>query len=152
MNYYALTEKYLYNYIPLKISIENLSKEIEELDYNSVATISYEYIGSIGYRESNVENKVIKIEKKRDKLKDKILDLENKLERIDRAIEGLNEIERYIIEERYFKGKQWWVIAYKLKYSERWCKELRRRAIEKISIGLWGEEAMLHKEFTNTSP
>lgn len=151
MNYYALTEKYLYNYTALNINIENMRDEIKEIDYNSVGAANFEYIGDAGYKGSNVENTVIKLEKKRSRLKRKILELENKLKRIDRSLEALDEVERKIIEQRYFDGKQWWIVAQDLRYSERWVKELRKRAIIKIAIGLWGENIIL-KEFTNTSP
>lgn len=151
MNYYKATEKYLYNYKSFKANIVNMETQIEEIDYYSVKAVGYDYIDDIGYRGSTVENAIINIDKKRNDLENKIVELKSKLERIDKAIEALNEIEQQIISERYFEGRQWWQIAYKLRYSERWCKELRSRAVEKISIGLWGEEA-LPKDFPFTSP
>ncbi len=146
MNYYKATEKYLYNYKSLKANIENMKTQIKELDYSSVKGANYDYIDNGGYKKSAVESTVLYIDKKRSNLERKIIELKSKLERIDKSIEALNEVEQFIIKERYFEGKQWWKIAYKLRYSERWCKELRSRAVEKISIGLWGEDA-LPKDF-----
>lgn len=151
MNYYSITEEYLKNYKPLKASIENMRKEIEDLDYYVASSPSLEYIGEKKYKQSSTENAVINIENKKKKIENNINSIESKLERIEKGIETLNETEKYVIVERYFEGRQWWVIAYKLKYSERWCKELRRRAVEKISISLFGEKAM-SKQFANTSP
>jgi len=37
-----------------------------------------------------------------------------------------------------------------MKYSEKWCKELRRRAVQKVAIGLFGEDALV-KDFPFTS-
>lgn len=142
MNYYGITEKYLYNYRPLKASIENMEKEISDLDYYIASSIKLDYIGGIGYKGSITEMAAINIQEKKDNIRFEIRKLEDRLERIDRSLEALSEIERYIIEDKYFEGREWWKIAYKLRYSERWCKELRRRAVEKIAISLFGEKAM----------
>lgn len=142
LNYYRVAEKYLYNYRPLKASIENMKKEIEDLDYYVVSSKSLENKGGPVYNNSIIENAVINIDEKRNDLEMEIRRLENKLRRIDKSLEILGETEKYIIEERYFEEKEWWKIAHKLRYSERWCKELRRRAVKKIAISLFGEKAM----------
>lgn len=142
MNYYNITEKYLYNYRPLKASIENMSKEIDEIDYFVCNGFKLGYTGYVGYRGSITEVTAINIYERKDKTRLEIMELKNRLDRIDRGLNVLSEIERYIIDERYFEGREWWKIAYKLRYSERWCKELRRRSVNKIAISLFGEKAM----------
>ena len=142
MNYYKATEKYLYNYKSLKANIENMKVQIKEIDYNPLQGAGFEYMEDTGYKKSTVENTVIRIDKKRNDLKNRIKELECKLERIDRSIEALNDVERYIVVERYFEGRQWWQIAHEIKYSERHCRRIRTNAVNKVSVGLFGLEAM----------
>ena len=138
VNYYKATEKFLYNYNSLKASIENMKQEIEEMEYLGITALDYkqEPVGKTYAFHSTTENEAIKITNKKEILGTRIKLLENKLERIDRAVEALNEIEQKIIKLRYYEGRQWWQIAYEMKYSEKWCKELRRRAVQKVAIGL----------------
>ena len=153
VNYYKATEKFLYNYNSLKASIENMKQEIEEMEYFGITALDYkqEPVGKTYAFHSTTENEAIKITNKKEILGTRIKLLENKLERIDRAVEALNEIEQKIIKLRYYEGRQWWQIAYEMKYSEKWCKELRRRAVQKVAIGLFGEDALI-KDFPFTSP
>jgi hypothetical protein len=152
MNYYKATEKFLYNYNSLKASVENMKQEIEEMDYCEMSGIDYsrEPTGKTYAFRSPTEDAAIRAADKKALLNGKINVLGNKLERIDRAIEALNKTEKQIIIERYMEGKQWWQVAYNAQYNERWCKEIRRRAVEKIAIGLFGEIAM-HEYSTNTA-
>ena len=50
MNYYKVTEKYLYNYRSLKANIENIKTQMSELDYGSVKSASLDYRGNGGYK------------------------------------------------------------------------------------------------------
>lgn len=152
MNYYKATEKFLYNYNSLKASIENMKQEITEMDYRELSAINYnkEPTSKTYAFHSSTEEAAIYTADKKSLLEHRIKITEGKLERIDRAIEALNELEQRIIKLRYIEGKQWWQIAYEIRYSEKWGKELRRRAIGKIAVGLFGEDA-LPKDFPFTS-
>ena len=153
VNYYKATEKFLYNYNSLKASIENMKQEIEELDYREISAVNYEKepTGKTYAFHSITEEAGIRAAEKKKLLEKRIKATQSKLERIDRAIKALNDTERQIITERYINGKQWWQVAYEIKYSEKWCKELRRRAVQKVTIGLFGEDALI-KDFPFTSP
>ena len=142
MNYYKATEKYLYNYRALKANIENIKTQIGELDYNSVKSASLGHISNGNRRKSTVESTVINLDERRSELNERKRKLRARIERIDRAIEALNGTEKYIIENWYFKGKQWWQIAHEVKYSERHCRRLKTNAVNKISVGLFGLPAM----------
>jgi DNA-directed RNA polymerase specialized sigma subunit len=152
VNYYKATEKFLYNYNSLKASIENMKQEIEELDYREISAVNYEKepTGKTYDFHSITEEAGIRAAEKKKLLEKRIKATQSKLERIDRAIKALNDTERQIITERYINGKQWWQVAYTVKFNERWCKELRRRAVQKVAIGLFGEKAM-NEESTNTA-
>lgn len=150
MNYYKATEKFLHNYNSLKASIENMKQEIEEMDYREISAIDYEKeptSETYAFHSATEESAIYAAERK-NLLEKRIKITESKLERIDRAIEALNDTEKQVITERYMGGKQWWQVAYSVQYNERWCKEIRRRAVNKIAIGLFGEKAM-HEDSTN---
>lgn len=150
LNYYKATEKFLYNYNSLKASIENMKQEIEEIDYLEISAVNYEKepTSETYTFHSITEEAAIYTADKKSLLEQRIKITEGRIDRIDRAIEALNDTERQIITDRYINGRQWWEVAYSVKFNERWCKEIRRRAVEKIAIGLFGEEA-IHKDSTN---
>lgn len=152
MNYYKATEKFLYNYNSLKASIENMKQGIEEMDYREISAVHYEQekTSETYTFHSITEDAAIHAADKKSLLEQRIKTTEGKLERIDRAIEALNDTERQVIVERYLNGKQWWQVAYSVRINERWCREIRRRAINKIAIGLFGEDA-LPKDSRNTA-
>lgn len=76
--------------------------------------------------------------KKMDKLQGKINKTELKLEIIDNALSGLNEREILIITERYINCRQWWEVAQKASYSEEQCRNIKRQAMKKLIIGIYG--------------
>ena len=143
--YYKETEYLLYSYKMFKISIENMKEEIEYLESEDGMTgISYDGIStSPTHKFSSItENTVLSTSEKIHYLEHSIRRIESRLEGVDRALEGLTDIERQVIEERYIEGLQWWQVGYKAKYSERHCKRIRTNAIEKIVIGLNGDKAI----------
>ncbi|HHV27946.1 MAG TPA: hypothetical protein GXX63_12235, partial [Tissierellia bacterium] len=119
MNYYKATEKFLYNYNSLKASIENMKQEIEEMDYREISAINYqkEPVSETYAFHSATEESAIYAAERKNLLEKRIKITESKLERIDRAIEALNDTERQVIIERYINGKQWWQVAYAVKYN-----------------------------------
>lgn len=143
--YYREIERLLYNYNMLKINIEIADKQLEELrEEDGLTGINYEGVQiSETYKfHSQTEDaaeKNITAEELILKRKEK---LENKLEVLDKLIEGLNSIEKTIIKMYYIQGKQWWQIAYEVRYSERHCRRMRSEAIGKLAVGLHGERAI----------
>lgn len=143
--YYRNIERLLYNYNMLKINIEITDKQLKELkEEDRLTGINYEGVQiSETYKfHSQTEDaaeKNITAEELILKRKEK---LENKLEVLDKLIEGLNSIEKTIIKMYYIQGKQWWQIAYEVRYSERHCRRMRSEAIGKLAVGLHGERAI----------
>lgn len=143
--YYKSVEKLLYNYNMLKINIEITDKQLEELKHEDGMTgISYdgEKICKTYKFHSKTEDTAIRNIEVEELLKKRKEKLQNKLDIIDKLLEGLNDVEIRIIEMYYIKGKQWWQIAYEVKYSERHCRRIRSDAICKLAVGLYGEEAI----------
>ena len=146
IKYYKAAEALLHNYNMLKISIENAKLEIEEVKNKDIVIkgISYDGIKSSPTFEikSQTEDITIKNIEYIDLLTKRIEITQNKLSRLDNAIDSLNEIEKQIIKMRYIEGLQWYQIAYKMRYTERWCKQLRTQAVTKMAVGLYGEKAI----------
>lgn len=141
--YYKETEYLLYNYKMFEISIKNMEREIEHLKKED-GSMGIRYDGikiSPTYKfQSIIEDTVLSVTEKIDYLEHSIRRIKNKLKSIDKALEGLTEVERNIIKGRYIEGQQWYVVAYKVKYSERHCKRIRTNAIIKIAIALFGDK------------
>lgn len=84
----------------------------------------------------STENLALELYKKSTKIKH----VSAKIKAIENALEILNEDERAIITMKYLESQPWYVIAYKVQYSESQSKRIRRRAIRKICVALFGEE------------
>ena len=62
------------------------------------------------------------------------------IEKMDKAMEGLSDDERTVIIGKYIEGKQWWQVAGMVRYSETHSKRIRRNAINKLIIGIYGKK------------
>jgi len=143
--YYKSVEKLLYNYNMLKINIEITDKQLEGLKYeDGITGISYDGVktGKTYKFHSQTEDTAMRNIGVEELLKKRKEKLQSKLDILDKLTEGLNEVEREIIRMYYIEGKQWWQIAYEVKYSERHCRRIRAEAICKLAVGLYGEEVL----------
>lgn len=145
------TRFYLKNYNQFKIAIKNLSDDMEALQKNlqqeNTAPIS-KYGESSGDRNNEftvVEAFVIK----REQCQAKIIEIQNNLnvinriiKKIDRAIEGLGDLDRKVIVAYYFDNKSWREIAQKNYISEQWAKERRNKAVKQVSRMIFGVTAI----------
>lgn len=142
---YKEVEYLLYNYDVFKVSIENIKKEIEYLEGDEareIEGVSYEEERSKTNSISNiVENTMLGIAEKIHYLERKIERTNINIEKIDNAMTILTDIEKDIIKKKYFKGKQWYVVAYEVSYSERQCRYIKNRAIDKIILAINGSIA-----------
>ncbi|OZV10776.1 hypothetical protein CIW83_18325 [Tissierella sp. P1] len=144
-DYYKETEYLLYNYKMFEISIENMEQEIEYLEKEDGMTgISYDGIStSPTHKFSSItEDAALSNSEKIQFLQRNIERNRRQLEKIDRAMMGLSEVERIILEQKYIEGKQWWQVAHKAGYSERQCRNIRKDAINKMIIGIFGDKAL----------
>ena len=139
---YRSVEGMLYNYKNLKAQIKNLELDIEEKlnDYDTLSAVQYDKdaISKTNKFNSEVENKVMQLDK--NNVNDEIKFLQAKkrskeiqVERIDNILTVLQEEERKLIELRYFKSMQFKDIADILLKSDLYLQQLRRKIIiEKI--------------------
>lgn len=126
-------ESWLYNYKGIKISIENLKLELESIDVLASSDPCKENCKTNKFN-SNVENTV----SQKETLEQKINITENKLCRLDKALGALNVIELKVIEKFYFEGLHYYEFSHEIPCSERSCKRIRKRALNKIIIAMNG--------------
>lgn len=133
MDKYRAVESELYKYKYRVAKIQKLENEIDNLEPKYINAQSYEDNARGNSISNIVETNVIKkLEIEDEKLN--LLRIEkNKVENIELYLSVLTATERLVIEERYFKGKNWRDIALDLSYSESAVKKKRRNAINKIA-------------------
>lgn len=128
-------ESFLYNYKSIKLAIENLRMELDTTDETVIGAIDYkESTGKTNKFNSSVENNFMK----KELLESRIEHMETKIKQIDKALAILPDIEREIINYRYIEGKNYYEFTYKVYKSERQCRRIKDRALEKIVVVFFG--------------
>ena len=147
--YYKRLESDLYNYKALKLSVESLKRDIDEYDrMDGVSSVPFDTIKlSNSFKfSSSVEDSALSNVEKLEYIRHCIRRTEDTIQGIDQALCILTEDEEKIIRYKYIDNKQWYNIAYHLKYNERWCRELRKRAMIKMAISIYGNTAVLQPD------
>lgn len=150
MNYYKATEKYLHSYISLKESIKNMQEQIEQMEPLGMSGINYEGEKSSPTFKitSATENEAMDIMQEKELINKCITKTLDKVEKIEKALKILDDIESTVIKMTYFerteedRNYQAWEIAGRANCSERWCREKKRIAINKISVMLFGVDVL----------
>lgn len=135
MNMYKKVEAVLYNYNETKAEIKNLDLEIESLEngYKGIVAMTYEEKSTPTNKfNSSVENEVVNKDEQLIKLRNIKRFKEIQIQKIDNALNILDERDYEIIKLRYISGKKysWFQIAEMLRLSDATCR-LRRGAIIK---------------------
>lgn len=161
-NYYKATEKTLYSFSALKMSLERLKIELDykiaekekiesEIDdYNISAATTGKVLGND--ISSSVENKVIKIDSLKrylPKLEVEIMLKESRFKKeelkvsaISEAINTLDLREREIITEYYVNNRSIREISKKINMAQSPIFKTKKAAVKKISINLFGIDAL----------
>lgn len=144
MNNYKKTERLLENYRALKGYVEMKGKELEEIEYQGISAMELGEKTSKTYKINDpVFEEVASMDQCKEKIKQEIEKKDRVVRKIDFALSKLDDTQRKIIELKYIKGKQWWEIGAEVCYSERWCKHLRTKAINKMAIIIYGNSSLL---------
>lgn len=134
MNLYKKTEALLYSYKTLIAEVKNLQLEIDEIEYIGCGAINYEEKAApTNSFNSIVENEVLSRDKQLSKLKKAIFLKENKIKRMDNALESLDERSRELIKLRYFDKLNYRAISRKVDLSEDYLNDLTMGIVKKIS-------------------
>lgn len=128
---------YLKSYRESVWRVCRIEEEIKELEValKSVEAIRYSGMpyASGGYKD--MSDDVIRLMSLIDDLKREKKTLIESYENVKRTIESLQERnEEEVLFYRYIRGLNWWEIAEKMHYSERWILKLHGRALTHIQI------------------
>ncbi|MBV7273117.1 hypothetical protein JMF89_00930 [Clostridiaceae bacterium UIB06] len=128
-------ENFLYNYKAINLAIENLKMELKSLDETTIGSIEYkDSIGKTNKFNSSVEN----ILTRKGLLRLRIEHMETKITQIDRALGILLEIEKAVIKSFYIEDMCYFQFCSDINVSERTCQRIKRRALNKIIISVYG--------------
>ncbi|WML35362.1 siderophore-interacting protein [Clostridium sp. OS1-26] len=137
---YKKTDGVLFNYKTIKAEISNIELDIEELkeQIDGVSGITYEErTGSTNKFNSTVENEILKKEKEINRLLKEKRSKERLINKIDNAINALEEDEKEIIKLRCFEKKSWAIVGMIIKIDGDYCGRIKRKAINKLSELIW---------------
>lgn len=146
MDYKKIIETWLREYNDITIQLESYktlyAELFEEIKGGDAIAYDKDQLSKTYKFTSDTENKAISLAI----LSTKVNHLENKILVINQGIKQLNDKERKVIELRYMQVNKWdrqltWVqISRKMNYDESWCKELRNRAINSLSVVMFGRQ------------
>lgn len=137
---YRKTDGVLFNYKTIKVEINNLELDIEELksECEGIKAVGYEEkTGETNAFNSSVENEVLKKEKMINKLLREKQSKERLICKIDNALGTLEEEERKIIELRCFDKMGWGKVGALINKDEDYCGKIKRKVVNQISELIW---------------
>ncbi|WP_432406678.1 hypothetical protein [Wukongibacter sp. M2B1] len=132
-------EKVLKNISKYEAKISDIELEIADLkDLHSISIsgINYDNLVKTNSLISKTELQAIKdmeIERTIEILEYEKRHIERLLIRIDNAISSLSDIEKQIIQMKCLDNKIWRFITFEVGLEERQCRQIKRKALEKIS-------------------
>ncbi len=140
---YKAVEAMLYGYYKNKAEIKNLKLDLETLenDYRGMGAISYEErTQATNAFNSSVENEVTNREEKIVKLKHQIRLKEIDVQKLENALEALDERESYIIKEYYLRRRQLKSISKELNLDKNYISIYKAKLIEILSNLIFSKE------------
>lgn len=136
---YKKTERRLYDYPFLVKRIEMIKKRLEELEMKSLKGCHTYLLSSEQSRfEDFIAAEASNISDFRILLQQELKEKENIVFEIEKALECLTELERQIVIMRYFKMLRMSEISDELGYSREYSSRVRKKAVNKIGMVLWG--------------
>lgn len=145
-DYVSMTRRYLKNYNKLKITILNLTEELNaqnELLQDESIAISH-YGCELGGGSSELSATEAAAER-RSKTKRKIIELENNIaeiqriiNKIDRALEGLKESDSELVKGYYIDGYSWSQLGVKNYCTEKWARDKGNKAMKEVAFMVFG--------------
>lgn len=146
-DYIKLTRQYLKQYNQLKIAVQNLDDEIQAqetlLESESIPSVRYgDDSISGGSGELNVTeaaaDRRIKAEKRIERMRQEKNELERILRKIDRALDGVSELDCELIRGHYINGESWQILGDRHFCSEKWARDRGGRALREVAYMVFG--------------
>lgn len=131
--------EWLDDYEALKMGIENLNEAVIDIAEEGMG-INYDKdpSGPTNKFNSATENAAIKINKL--DIEHRIKVMANIVNNIDKALSSLTEIEKTVIINRCMKNQYYYQFCYKICVSERTAKRIKKEALRKMSIVVFGKD------------
>lgn len=131
--------EWLREYDALKAGVENLKENIEDIAEGDMGIdYSRNKISPTFKFKSDTENKALRIDKL--DINHRIRVMVNLTNNIDRAMVSLTDIERSVITNRCIKGLYYYQFCYKIGASERTAKRIKKEALRKMAIVIYGKD------------
>lgn len=161
MDYYSYVEYLLKNRQVLNQQLKELKKMVESqsalTEEEIIEELTFKKTLKEKVRENYISDKIPSIalvyqevldKRSRNNIKsmNRVIEAtENELTRLDRAISTLPKDMRFALEELYYKGRSYRVVAGTLAVSESTLNRYRKKALEQVA-GLFSMEGLLIKE------
>lgn len=125
-----MTKKDLTSIRGMKLKIESLQERRERIRSALEGTaVQLREAPSRGTKEHDpMSAQIAQLLEIEERLRDREIAREIRLEEIEKAIDGLPSPESEVMHLRYIVGLKWWQVAQRMNYDERWCKRLAKRA------------------------
>lgn len=131
--------RWLREYKAYKCSIDNLNQLVIDVAEEGMGIdYSRDKIGQTNKFSSDVENKVIKLDKFN--IEHGIKSMSNVINAIDKAMESLTDTEKQVITNRCMNSMYYYQFCYKICASERTAKRIKKSALGKMRIVIFGME------------
>lgn len=148
-DYISMTRRYLKSYNEFKIAIENMTADIES---HRLALSAADDVGSAiakygdtplgGTPELNsvegAAERRIRREKAIADLTANRAEVQRMVDKIDRAVGALGDVDRMLVQCFYIDGKSWLAIGHEHHYSEKWARERGGKALRSVAFMLFG--------------
>lgn len=132
---FSYVENKLYNYKSMKVELNSYKIDLEYLntEYGGCKGKLYSNIlSNTNTFYSPVESELIKKEKKKELLELKISKIDMQVRKLEIALSLLSGEELELVKFRYFSRLSWARVSAKIGYSEKTCRAMRNKIIEKL--------------------
>ena len=127
----------LQSYISIKRELNQINERIQELEHAkyNISSPTWSDMPTGGHGDHDkIGTMLIRIEEQSEMYWDKYKDLLEMQNKIEKAIEKLEPIEREVIRYKYFEGKTFDDIADIINYSFTTVRRIHKRSVEKLKM------------------
>ena len=132
-----MVKRDLQSYISIKRELNQINERIQELEHAkyNISSPTWSDMPTGGHGDHDkIGTMLIRIEEQSDMYWNKYKDLLEMQNRIEKAIEKLEPIEREVIRYKYFDGKTFDDIADIINYSFTTVRRIHKRSVEKLKM------------------
>ena len=140
-DYIAITRRWLKDYNLFKVTIKNMNKNIEAqqqiLEYGDSPKGGGAELNAV---EMAADDRI----KRQQDIYEAMMnrdDIQRHIDRLDSAIDSLEDEDREVLQEHYLEGDSWEHIGHNRHYSEQWARKKGGKALRQVAFILFGLKA-----------